>query len=246
MKKIAFHIQKGGTGKTTLSGNIAYCSGQSRKTILIDVDPQGNSSSWFITETPKYELVDILRGNTEAGEAIIHLSEQFYILPTFGLTGALKQYAESQLNDTPFIFEDLCGELEKLGFVIAVFDLSPGMSRLEKCVLLAMDEVVTPLTPEYFSIDGISIFNNELKKINKAYRRNVQHKKIIANNVNRTFRRHNVFYNQFKALDYELFSIGQDSKLAESQIYNKSIFEYYPASKAIPELKKLTSAIVGA
>ena len=150
------------------------------------------------------------------------------------------------MNDTPFIFEDLCGELEKLGFVIAIFDLSPGMSRLEKCVLLAMDEVITPLTPEYFSIDGVSIFNNELQKLNKSFRRNVQHKRIIANNINRSFKRHNVFYNQFKALDYELFSIVQDSKLAESQIYNKSIFEYYPKSKTIPELKKLTSAIVGA
>ena len=167
-------------------------------------------------------------------------------MPSFGLTGALKQYAESQLNDTPFIFEDLCTELEKLGFVIAIFDLSPGMSRLEKCVLLAMNEVITPLTPEYFSIDGVSIFNNELQKLNKSFRRNVQHKKIIANNINRSFKRHNVFYHQFKALDYELFSIGQDSKLVESQIYNKSIFEYYPASKTIPELKKLTSAIVGA
>ena len=246
MKKVAFHILKGGVGKTTLSGNIAYCSGQSRKTVLIDCDPQGNSSSWFITESPQYELSDVLKGNVTAREAIINVSGDFYIIPTFGLTGALKQYAESQLNDTPFIFEDLCEELEKLGFIVAIFDLSPGMSRLEKCVLLAQSEVITPLTPEYFSIDGISIFNNELKKINKAYRKNVQHKKIIANNINRSFKRHNVFYDQFKSLDYELFSIVQDSKLAESQIYNKSIFEYYPASKTIPELKKLTLSITGA
>ena len=246
MKKIAFHIQKGGTGKTTISGNCAYCAGQSKKTILIDCDPQGNNSSWFVTETPKYELADVLKGNVKARETIINIAEDFYILPTFGLNGALKQYSESQLNDEPFIFDDLCGELEKLGFVIAIFDLSPGMSRLEKCVLLAVDEVITPLTPEYFSIDGVSIFTNELQKINKSFRRNVKHKKIVANNINQSFKRHNAFYRQFKDLDYELFSIAQDSKLAESQIYNKSIFEYYPASKTIPELKKLTLSIMGA
>jgi len=246
MKKVAFHIQKGGTGKTTLSGNVAYHSGKSRKTVLIDCDPQGNSSSWFITETPQYELQDVLKGTVAALEALVKIKDDFYVLPTFGLNGALKQYAETQLNDEPFIFEDLCAELEKIDFEVAIFDLSPGMSRLEKCVLLAMDEVITPLTPEFFSIDGISIFNNELKKINKAYRKNVQHKKVVANNINRSFKRHNVYYNQFQKLDYELFTVPQDAKIAEAQIYNKSIFDYYPESKTIPEIKKLTAAIVGA
>jgi cellulose biosynthesis protein BcsQ len=246
MKKVAFAIQKGGTGKTTLSGNVAFHSGQSRKTVLIDCDPQGNSSSWFITGSPQYELSDVLKGNAAAADALVKISENFYILPTFGLNGTLKQYAETQLNDEPFIFEDLCNELEKLSFKVAIFDLSPGMSRLEKCVLLAMDEVITPLTPEFFSIDGISIFNNELKKINKAYRRNVQHKKVVANNINRSFKRHNVYYKQFRKLDYDLFTIGQDSKLAEAQIYNQSIFDYFPESKTISEIKKLTAAIVEA
>lgn len=244
MKKVAFHIQKGGTGKTTLSGNIAFHSGQSRKTALIDCDPQGNSSSWFITDSPQYELSDVLKGDVEVVRVLFRISENFYILPTFGLNGTLKQYAETQLNDEPFIFEDLCGELEKLGFEVAIFDLSPGMSKLEKCVLLAMDEVITPLTPEFFSIDGISIFNNELKKINKAYRKNVKHKKIIANSINRSFKRHNVYYNQFKALDYELFTVPQDAKLAEAQIYNQSIFDYFPESKTIPEIEKIAKAIL--
>jgi Mrp family chromosome partitioning ATPase len=38
MKTIAFHIQKGGTGKTSLSGNVAYCSALKKKTVLIDAD----------------------------------------------------------------------------------------------------------------------------------------------------------------------------------------------------------------
>ena len=246
MKKVAFHIQKGGTGKTTISGNVAFHSGKSRKTALIDCDPQGNSSSWFITKDPQYELTEVLKGKISAREALTKITNNFYVLPTFGLNGNLKQYAETQLNDEPFIFEDLCAELEKISFEVAIFDLSPGMSRLEKCVLLAMDEVITPLTPEFFSIDGITIFNNELKKINKAYRRNVQHKKVVANNINKSFKRHNIYYNQFKNLDYELFTIGQDSKLAEAQIYNQSIFDYYPESKTIPEIEKLTEAIVRA
>lgn len=244
MKKIAFHIQKGGTGKTTLAGNVAFYGAEIRKTILIDGDPQGNLSSWFVTESPKYELANVLKGEVDVEEAIIEIKPNLYILPTFGLDGSLKQYGETTLNDEPFIFEDLCDELKGLGFEFIVFDLSPGMSRLEKSILLAMDEVITPLTPEFFSIDGISIFENELKKINKAYRRNVKHRIIVANMVNWKFKRHKAYYNSFKSLDYKIFIIGQDSKLAEAQVYNKSIFEYYPKSKTIPEIIKLTKEVV--
>ena len=56
-------------------------------------------------------------------------------------------------------------DLEDLGFEYAVYDLSPGMSLLEKRILSSVDEVITPLTPEYFSLDGIEIFNNDLKEI---------------------------------------------------------------------------------
>ncbi len=73
-----------------------------------------------------------------------------------------------RLNDELFIFEELVEELSSLGFYLAIFDLSPGMSPLEKSVLLAMDEVLLPLTPEYFSVDGITIFNSELRRLADA------------------------------------------------------------------------------
>ncbi|MBA7493512.1 Chromosome-partitioning ATPase Soj [subsurface metagenome] len=244
MKKVAFTIQKGGTGKTTLSGNCAYAAARTKKTVLVDCDPQGNSSSWFLTKGVAYELADVLKGEVKVQDAVVQVGK-FYMIPTFGLDGNLKQYGENQLNDEPFIFEDLCSGLEVQGFQVAIFDLSPGMSKLEKCVILAMDEVITPLTPEFFSVDGISIFNAELQKINRSFRKNVQHRTVVANNVNRRFRRHNVYYKQFQDLKYKLFTVGQDAKLAESQMYNKSIFEYYPESKTIPELEKLTADIIG-
>jgi len=55
------------------------------------------------------------------------------------------------------------------------------MSTLERSILSAMDEVVTPLTPEYFSLDGIDSFSKELSQINKSYRKKIQHKKIVVN-----------------------------------------------------------------
>lgn len=243
MKHLAFHIQKGGVGKTTLSGNIAWLLSEYQKVAIVDCDPQGNTSSWFLTEAPAHELADVLQGNVEVKAALVDITDNLSILPTFSLDGVLKQYAETRLNDEPFIFEELGEEFNDLGYDTVIYDLSPGMSKLEKSVLLAMDEVIVPLTPEYFSVDGITIFNNELQKLNHNFRRNVRFNKIACNLVNRSFRRHTDFIQALKRLDYELFLIPQDTHLAESQIHHQPLSGYDKSSRALPELKRLAESL---
>ena len=248
MKSIAFHIQKGGVGKTTLSGNIAHNLSLTRnKTILIDCDPQGNSSSWFLEnmDVPlNYELANVLRGDCHLREGIIDVSEHFSILPTFGKDTFLKEYTQVALVDEPYIFCDLIEMLSKEGYEYAVFDLSPGMSILERSVLLATDEVIVPLKPDHFSIDGIDIFKNEIEKIGKRFRTSINFNKIVVNAYNKTLNQHNTYYKAVKTFPYDLYTISQDSKISECKMYNQSIFQYYPASKSIPELDRLTEDIM--
>ena len=156
----------------------------------------------------------------------------------------LKQYAETRLNDEPSILEELVKELSSLGFDPAIFDLSPGMSRLEKSVLLAMDQVVLPLTPEYFSVDGITIFNSELRKLNKNFRRSVRFDRIVCNAINHSFRRHRDSVAALEDLDDELYLVPQNARLAESQIRHKSASAYDHRAKAVPQLRRLADSLV--
>jgi chromosome partitioning protein len=182
MKSIAVHLQKGGVGKTSLSGALAFELSKKGRTILIDVDPQGNSSSWHLTATPEHELADVLDGTIIASEAIVSTGiPNFDMLPTFGLDGSLKAYGENKLANEPFIFQDLRDELIRLGYDYAVYDLSPGMGRLEKSALLAVGEVITPIIPEYFSLDGLETFAFELDRLKKALRYAPEHKIVIVN-----------------------------------------------------------------
>ena len=245
IKSIAFHILKGGVGKTSLSGNIAYNIGKTKKTILIDCDIQANSTKWFLKDNPEFELADVLSGKIEVSKAIKHITNNLYILPTLRKNSQLKVYAENHLNQEPFVFEDLIQEFNKLGFEFAIFDLSPSISQLERCILLAINEVITPLTPECFSYDGIELFNMELQKINKSYRKQVRHDKIIINNINESFKRHKIYVDIISQLqNYNVFQVMQDGKIAEAQIKNLPIFEYSPKSRVIQELDTITKAVM--
>jgi len=241
MKKIAFHIQKGGVGKTSISGNVAVALASSgRRVCLVDGDPQGSVSSWLLSDCP-HELADVLTGTVPASEALAWVSEHLAIIPTAGIGGGLKAFAETRLFQQPFIFDDLAASLD--GFEYLIYDLSPGMSQLERCIILSCDEVISPLTPEYFSTDGLEIFTAELAAINKNYRRNVLHRRIVANNVNMSFAQHRDRLEWFKGLDYSLHIIPQDRGIADSQAMHQSIFQYAPQGRAAGAILELAGAL---
>ena len=241
----AFYIQKGGVGKTTLSGTTAHIISKREKTVLIDADPQGNASSWLLTEPPAYELADLLQDKISLDNALIEISENFYIIPTFGIGGELKQYGETRLHDEPFIFQELVSLLKGHGFKTIIFDLSPGLSRLEKSVLLAVDEVVTPMIPESFAVDGIQIFDAELKKLNKSFRVNIRHSKIVCNNFNQTMSIHKKYREDLQSLEnYRLYEVPQDSKFKTAQDDNKTLLEFDLTARALPELYRLSEDLI--
>ena len=247
MKTIAFHIQKGGTGKTSCAGNVAAgLARHGHKTALIDCDQQGNASSWFLTAPIDYELADILTGKAETAQAVTEIAPGLSLLPVSPLDGNLTAFAETQMIKNPKAFEFLIADLSALGYAFAVFDCSPSFSQLERAIIGAVDEVITPLTPEYFSMDGIEIFTKELAQIRRNMRRNIAHDKIICNMINRSFSHHMAFYENLKKLSYRIFTVPQDTRISKAQIFHQNIFDYDPKSKTIPALEELVRAITEA
>lgn len=221
-KTISFHLQKGGVGKTTISGTLACQSAfEGYKTLLVDVDPQGNASSWFHEGEPQYELADVLQGKCYVEEAVVELKkiENLYLLPTFGIGGSLKGYAETKIADEPFVLQDLVHELAN-SFDHIILDLSPGLGKMERSALIASDEIITPMTPEVFSLDGLEIFINELEKIRKNLRSKVIHNKIIINSFDERIKQHKDIYQAAIAGSFKVFKIPVDPVFRKAQEQN--------------------------
>ena len=224
-KTVAFHLQKGGVGKTTISGTLACQSAlSSKKTLIIDCDPQGNVSSWFLQSAPKFELADVLQGKCFVGDAIVKIPniDNLYILPTFGIGGTLKIYSETKLAEEPYVLQDLVSEVSK-DFDHVILDLSPGLGMLERAALIASDEVVTPMTSEVFSLDGLEIFIHELQKLRKNMRSAVKHNKIIINSYDTRIKQHrDIYAAALESGNYKVYLIPVDPIFTKSQEAGKA------------------------
>src|SRR5690554_4305694 len=229
-KTISFHLQKGGVGKTTISGTLACESAkQGYSTLLVDVDPQGNASSWFYTGELSWELSDVLQGRCFIQEAVVEIPAMpnLFLLPTFGIGGGLKQYAETKISDEPYVLQDLVKELATT-FDRIILDLSPGLSKLERSALIASDEIITPMTPEIFSLDGLEIFINELDKIRKNLRSPVRHERVIINSFDERIRQHKEIFAAAMEGKFEVYKIPVDPAFRKSQEKNTApqLFKY--------------------
>jgi chromosome partitioning protein len=193
MRTIAVSLQKGGVGKTSLAVSLAAeLAGLSGATLLIDADPQGNASAWIGEETISAELADVLLERATLEKAIVKTGAPgLFLLPTAGLGGDLKAFAESQAKDDPFCLRRLVKEAAGQGYAYTVIDLSPGWGAIERAAVLAADEVLTPILGDSFAMDGLQIFADNLKTLRRRMETDRPiYNKVIVNALDGRIRQH--------------------------------------------------------
>jgi cellulose biosynthesis protein BcsQ len=245
MKSIAFHIQKGGVGKTTCSVNTAFELARAHgKTLLVDADPQGNATSWMVTSGFSNDLCDVLKGAVGLADAIVQVRENLWILPTFAIGGELRPWTDLNLANKPkSVTHNVLGRAKELGFEFVVFDMSPGMATLERALVRNASEVVGIVKAEYFSFDGLETYEHEIGKLREDFDADFVADKLILNQVNKGFGVHRAFSEKLTLTKYELFSVGQSTKITESQVHHLALREYDEKNKSNEEFAKLAVAM---
>lgn len=158
MKIVAIANQKGGVGKTTTAVNLGAALAEAgHRTLLLDLDPQGNAtSSLAMQELDGTSLYDSLVGDVPVSEKILptRLERLFLVVADLDLAGA-----EVEVARMPNHLQRLASALRPLrqddAFDFVLLDCPPSLGILMTNALAAADEILAPIQCEYFALEGL-------------------------------------------------------------------------------------------
>jgi chromosome partitioning protein len=186
-------MQKGGVGKTSLSVSLAaQLSGCTKGVLLIDADPQGSATNWIGEQNITAELSDVLFGKIDLKTAIVESSVKgLSLLQSAGLGGELNLYAKTLANQQDRCIKKVVREAAGLGYQYCIIDMSPGFGALEWAVFMACDEVITPVLPDSFAVDGLATFASNLKQFRTDKETELPvYRRILINGIDKRIAKH--------------------------------------------------------
>lgn len=243
-KTVSIFNQKGGVGKTTTCINFAAALGlKHKKTLLVDIDPQGNSTSGVGVDKSDLQLsaYEVLINDAPVKDAIIETDfKNLYLLPaSMDLAGAELELAESD------------GRFKKLKKALApvvmeydyiIIDCPPSLGLLSLNALTASDTLIVPLQCEYYALEGLSQLISTVRSVKQNHNEHLELEGIIFTMYDSRLKLNQQVMDEvdkyFPNKAYKT-RIPRSVKLAEAPSFGKPVLYYEKYSKPSFAYKKM-------
>lgn len=183
MKTLAFFNNKGGVGKTTLAYHLSWMlADQGRKVLVLDLDPQANLTSIFLSERRLEQIWDpevasgqsiigslepLIRGIGDVSQPHVErINQRLYLVPgDLSLSGFEAELSdawgncmsrrEQAFRHTSAFHRIAEMAAEKIGADIVIMDVGPNFGAINRSALISATHVLVPLAPDLFSLQGL-------------------------------------------------------------------------------------------
>lgn len=243
-KIISIFNQKGGVGKTTSAVNLSAAIGaKNKKVLLVDVDPQGNSTSGFGINKKEIEIstYDVLVNEVPANDIMIKTQfKNVYLMPAnMNLAGADVDLSEAESREKR-LAKALAPVQGDFDFIL--IDCPPSLGMISINSLTASDTVLVPIQCEYYALEGLSQLVSTIRSIKMHYNEHLEIEGIIFTMYdNRLKLNQQVVEEVEKFFPKKAFStmIPRNVRLSEAPSYGLPVMYYDKLSKGARAYKKL-------